>query len=285
MSFCNFHVSTKLLLRCLLISLCVVCWRKLGEVFAADSRSSMSGLSSTSSSSPEDPLQHLDQFVIELLHANLSLDDFEARMQLYAQSTNKQFTKGNIYDVYIAHRALHNFDAPCNMDNLFVFSVIEARIAKFSSLELLQVIASILRDNCIERYANKCLDEFDEFARHLLSQDQDMQQLVNVLPPMISEQARREMTYELLERDLDFTRQENGLLISVTVSMQIAAPCTKINLNPNVAHVLKMFQLSLQEASGLRRASATRLNEQFHIQQPNALKLLSLALFCDSLVR
>lgn len=227
----------------------------------------------------------LDQRVIDLLEEGLTINMFESFMFDHSTANKLRFRIASIRELYSAYEGYKTFNEPCNVATMNRLSRATKKAKLLKNETLKRVLDHLLRQRSAEVYMTTCIDDLDRLARELYSSDEVAQQLMTQLTTNLATKIPSRMIYSNVQQYFDSSRPENKYLRSVMEPEKYEPVCDRTNNNPRVQH--SMFLLSnilIPDTIFRPKSLVDRLNGQIDDDNgPDTIKLLSLALFCQSL--
>lgn len=233
----------------------------------------------------------LDENVMQLLNDRaLYFQPFyayERLMQQYSENMNLGFDRQSIDMVHKVFVASRKFNQPCNADSLVSLRDGTRHMLTLQNENNLKLILGyLLQDKSAEKYAHRCINEFDVIARQCFDGNCfEAKDLISKLVGNLSEVTRFRMMLAHIERDTSYTSITNAALIQDIDSTNYLSLCNTVNDNPEVTRMLNLFSIILGPMGDLRpRSVAMRLNQQTQSPDMNSIKMLTLAVFCKSYI-
>lgn len=234
-----------------------------------------------------DEFQQLDDAIVEMLQAQLPLEEFTKQMRKHAKAKHVRFMRTNIYDLHKLYEARRTFNEPCKLKSLFVFANAYIRYAAVLNKGIRRIMRVLIRDFPGRRYALKCVSEFDAYLGDFEDSPSSVAFMTR-LAKAISGKTRSSLMFWQLELELDLSAADNRRLKSRIGPMNVrySAICRRVLRDSVLQEIFAMMQKILGKMRGLRSPEVVdKLNEQIQAQGANTIKFVSLMTFCSNLKR
>lgn len=224
----------------------------------------------------------LDSRIINLLETKSEYKDFYAAMNQLATAKNTKFTPKNVNDVYNLYNAISMYDQPCNTNIISILVPMPNTITAMRANDIKLVMRYLLQENPTHVYAFKCMDEFDELARQVYSQDSPAIMLMTELA-YIKPQPR--MIYLKMMDNLNINNRRNVQVIDLIRknALPYFSACVTTLTHPGILRMHEMFTKIMSPITGLRTDPVIeRLRNQINEVGPNTIKVMCLVAFCTN---